>query len=108
MRYLRFSSKEYQTLCRLSEQISLEWMAPAALQHFLVAHLPPQQLGLAKRIARLDNLQMRLLHEHLPGPNTDDATPDGWDGWDYVSTSSSPQPGRFGEFTVIAHRRQNG
>ena len=61
-----------------------------------------------ERIARLDNLQMRLLHEHLPGPNTDDATPDGWDGWDYVSTSSSPQPGRFGEFTVIAHPRQNG
>ena len=102
MRYLRFSSKEYQTLCRLSEQISLEWMAPAALQHFLVAHLPPQQLGLAKRIARLDNLQMRLLHEHLPGPNPDDARRGGWDAlteeeleavrdvWD-----SFPYPNRF-------------
>jgi hypothetical protein len=102
MSYLRFSAEEYQALCRLSEQISLERMAPSALQDFLVAHLPPQQLGLAKRIARLDNLQMRLLHEHLPGPNPDDSTPDGWDGlteeeleavadaWD-----SFPYPHRF-------------
>jgi hypothetical protein len=102
MSYLRFSSEEYQALCRLSEQISLERMAPSVLQDFLVAHLPPQQLGLAKRIARLDNLQMRLLHEHLPGPNPDDARQDGWDAlteeeleavadaWD-----SFPYPNRF-------------
>jgi hypothetical protein len=102
MSYLRFSSEEYQALCRLSEQIPVERMAPAALQDFLVAHLPPQQLGLAKRIARLDNLQMRLLHEHLPGPNPDDARRGGWDAlteeeleavadvWD-----SFPYPNRF-------------
>jgi hypothetical protein len=102
MSYLRFSSEEYQALCRLAEQIPLERMAPSALQHFLLAHLPPQQLGLAKRIACLDHRQMQLLHEHLPGPNPDDATPDGWDGlteeeleavadvWD-----SFPYPNRF-------------
>jgi hypothetical protein len=55
MSYLRFSSDEYRALCRLSEQIPLQGMGPSALQHFLVAHLPPEQLGLAKRIARLDN-----------------------------------------------------
>ena len=78
MSYLRFSAEEYQALCRLAGQIPLGGIAPLALQDFLVAQLPPQQLGLAKRIARLDNLQMRLLHEHLPGPNPDDARQDGW------------------------------
>jgi len=102
MRYLRFSSEEYQALCRLAEQIPLERMAPSALQDFLVAHLPPQQLGLAKRIARLDNLQMRLLHEHLPGPNPDDARQDGWDALTEeeleaveVAWDSFPYPNRF-------------
>jgi hypothetical protein len=80
MSILRFSSEEYQALCRLAERIPLEEMTPSALQHFLVANLPLQQLDLARRIARLDNRQMRLLHEHLPGPNPDDATPGGWDG----------------------------
>ena len=102
MSYLRFSSEEYQALCRLAEQTSLERMAPSALQDFLVAHLPPQQLGLAKRIARLDNLQMRLLHEHLPGPNPDDARQDGWDALTEeeleaveVAWDSFPYPHRF-------------
>jgi hypothetical protein len=102
MSYLRFSAEEYQALCRLAGQIPLGGIAPLALQDFLVAQLPPQQLGLAKRIARLDNRQMQLLHEYLPGPNPDDATPDGWDGltseeleavadvWD-----SFPYPHRF-------------
>jgi hypothetical protein len=102
MSYLRFSAEEYQALCRLSEQIPLERMAPFALQDFLVAHLPPQQLGLAKRIARLDNREMRLLHEHLPGPNPDDARQDGWDALTEeeleavaVAWDSFPYPHRF-------------
>jgi hypothetical protein len=76
MSILRFSGDEYRVLCRLSERIPLEEMTPSALQHFLVAHLPPQQTGLARRIARLDNLQMQLLQENLPGLNPVEAMRD--------------------------------
>ena len=102
MSYLRFSPEEYRVLCRLTEQLPVGATGLTAFRHFLVAYTPLDQLELAKRIARLDNLQMRLLHEHLPGPNPDDSTPDGWDGlteeeleavadaWD-----SFPYPHRF-------------
>ena len=67
MSYLRFSPDEYRALCRLSQQIPRGGMGLPALQHFLVANLPLEQLDLANRVARLDDRPMRLLHKHLLG-----------------------------------------
>jgi hypothetical protein len=67
MSFLRFSLEEYHVLCQLSEQIPLGKTDLTALRHFLVAHMPLDHLGLAKRIARLDNRQVRLLYEHFLG-----------------------------------------
>jgi hypothetical protein len=67
MSYLRFSPDEYRALCRVSQQIPLGGMDHSALQHFLVANLPLEQLDLAKRVARLDDRPMRLLRKHLLG-----------------------------------------
>jgi hypothetical protein len=73
MSYLRFSPEEYRVLCRLSEQLPLGGTGLTALRHFLVAYMPLDQLALAKRIARLDNRQMRLLYEHLLGQSQTNA-----------------------------------
>src|SRR5690242_10032910 len=67
MSYLRFTPEEYGVICRLCEQIPLGGTDITALRHFLVAYMPLDQLGLARRIARLDRRQMRLLHEDLLG-----------------------------------------
>ena len=67
MSYLHFSPDEYRALCRLAEQIPRGGMGLSALQHFLVANLPLEQLDLANRVARLDDRPMRLLHKHLLG-----------------------------------------
>jgi hypothetical protein len=67
MSYLHFSPDEYRALCRVSQQVPLGSMDHSALQHFLVANLPLEQLDLANRVARLDDRPMRLLHKHLLG-----------------------------------------
>jgi hypothetical protein len=64
MSYLCFSPDEYQALCLLADQLP-RGMGLHALQHFLVAYLPPNQLELARRIGRLDQRHMRLLAQHL-------------------------------------------
>jgi len=67
MSYLRLSPEEYRVLCRLCEQLPLGATGLTAFRHFLVAYMPLDQLELAKRIARLDDRPMRLLHKHLLG-----------------------------------------
>jgi hypothetical protein len=67
MSYLHFSPEEYRVLCRLGEQLPLAATGFTAFRHFLVAHMPLDQLALAKRIARLDDRPLRLLQQHLLG-----------------------------------------
>src|SRR6516162_9712548 len=102
MSYLRFSPDEYRALCRLAEQIPRGGMGLSALQHFLVANLPLAQLDLANRVARLDDLQMQLLHEHLQGQSLEDALAGEWDGFTEAELEavadaweSFPYPRRF-------------
>jgi hypothetical protein len=66
-RHLRFSPEEYRALLRLSGAVALRGTSLTTLRRFLVAHLPVEQLDLARRIDRLDNRRMRTLHEHLVG-----------------------------------------
>jgi hypothetical protein len=77
MSYLRFSPEEYQIISRLAQEIPLSGDDPHALKHFLVAYLPLDRLDLTMRISRLDNGQMRLLHEHLKNERKDGAGADG-------------------------------
>ena len=102
MSYLRFSPDEYRAICRLAEQIPRGGMGLSALQHFLVANLPLAQLDLANRVARLDDLQMQLLHEHLRGQSLEDALAGEWDGFTEAELEavadvwdSFPYPNRF-------------
>jgi hypothetical protein len=102
MSYLRFSPDEYRALCRLSEQLPLGGMDLSALQHFLVANLPLEQLDLANRIARLGDLRMQLLYKHLLGQNPADAVPCEWDAFTQAELKavadawgSFPYPIRF-------------
>ena len=67
MSYLRLSPEEYRVLFRLCKQLPLGTTGLTAFRHFLVAYMPLDQLELAKRIARLDDRPMRLLHKHLLG-----------------------------------------
>jgi hypothetical protein len=81
MSYLRLSPEEYRALCRLCEQLPLGATGLTAFRHFLVAYMPLEQLDLAKRIARLDDLQMRLLYEQLLSQYPSDALPGGWEAF---------------------------
>ena len=102
MSYLRFSPEEYHVIRRLVRATPLGRMDLPALKRFLVANLPPDRLDLARRIDRLDDSQMQLLHDRLMSPHPADARQGEWDGFTEaelntvtVAWGSFPYPVRF-------------